>query len=85
MFCLFLLFASAFKTVFLGTLRDVEIEHLTDKIWTTMMDALLIMTIFRDEFTTNFVSLFVVFLFMKTFHWLAQDRVDYVRYSFAQF
>ncbi len=43
-----------------------------------MMDALLVMTIFRDEFTANFVTLFTIFLTVKAFHWVSQDRVDYV-------
>lgn len=78
-FVFFLIFSKGFKSLFLGTLRDVEVEHLMDKIWMTMMDSLLIMTIFRDEFTAQFVAFFVFLLFMKTFHWLSQDRVDYLQ------
>jgi len=76
-FVMFVLFGKVFQKIFLGNLRDVEVEHLTDKLWTTAMDTLLIMTIFRDEFNMLFLSLFVFLLFMKIFHWLAQDRVDF--------
>lgn len=43
-----------------------------------MMDSLLMMTIFRDELNLHFAGLFAIFLLAKTFHWLCQDRVDYV-------
>lgn len=46
------------------------------------MDTLLVMTIFRDEFGAQFLALFVLFLFVKIFHWLSQDRVDYVCFYF---
>eukprot|EP01116_Phalansterium_solitarium_P013972 TRINITY_DN31449_c0_g1_i3.p1 TRINITY_DN31449_c0_g1~~TRINITY_DN31449_c0_g1_i3.p1 ORF type:complete len:319 (+),score=60.53 TRINITY_DN31449_c0_g1_i3:96-1052(+) len=78
---LLLIFARIFKWLFLGTLRDIEVEHLMDKIGGTMMDTLLIMSIFRDEFTAQFVSMFALLLFMRTFHWLSQDRVDYLQQS----
>jgi E3 ubiquitin-protein ligase synoviolin len=37
------------------------------------------MTVFRDEFNTRFVVMFVSLLFVKCFHWICQDRIDYVR------
>jgi len=78
-FLTFLLFANLLKKLFFGPLRDVEVEHLTEKIWSTMMDTLLIMTVFREEFNSRFITLFVFLLFMKTFHWLSQDRVDFIQ------
>ena len=33
---------------------------------------------FREDFSTKFVALFTVLLFLKAFHWLVEDRVDYV-------
>eukprot|EP01129_Flabellula_baltica_P013151 TRINITY_DN6061_c0_g2_i1.p1 TRINITY_DN6061_c0_g2~~TRINITY_DN6061_c0_g2_i1.p1 ORF type:complete len:568 (-),score=89.56 TRINITY_DN6061_c0_g2_i1:4-1707(-) len=62
----------------LGKLRDSEIELLTDKVYTAIMDTLLSMTIFRDEFNTNFLGMFVLLLSVKMFHWLCQDRVDFM-------
>ena len=44
-----------------------------------MTESLLALTIFRDEFDTSFVILFVSLLFLKVFHWLAGDRVEMVR------
>ena len=36
------------------------------------------MTTFREEFNASFVALFSLLLFTKTFHWLSQDRVEYL-------
>lgn len=36
------------------------------------------MTIFREEFNVPFVVMFAVVTFVKIFHWLVQDRVDYI-------
>ena len=54
-------------------------QLLTDRMKSTIFDILLIMTIFRDDFSTHFLVLLTMLLLSKTFHWLAQDRVDYVR------
>lgn len=36
------------------------------------------MTLFREEFNITFACLFAVLLLVKVFHWLSQERVDYV-------
>ena len=36
---------------------------------------------FRDDFSPKFVALFSLLLFLKSFHWLAEDRVDYMERS----
>ena len=40
-----------------------------------------ILYIFRDDFSPKFVALFTLLLFLKSFHWLAEDRVDYMERS----
>lgn len=42
------------------------------------METCLAMTIFREEFNVNFVAMFTILTFIKVFHWLVQDRVDYI-------
>lgn len=42
-------------------------------------DTCLAMTIFRDEFDLKFVLLFASLLYLKIFHWIASDRIDFVR------
>jgi len=38
-------------------------------------------TVFREDFSPKFVVQFVVLFFIKAFHWLADDRVDYMERS----
>lgn len=37
--------------------------------------------LFRDDFSPKFVALFTLLLFLKSFHWLAEDRVDFMERS----
>jgi len=55
-------------------------QRLYERGWYTFTEVLLAMTIFRDEFNIRFVSLFALLLTVKTFHWLTQDRVEFVRW-----
>lgn len=64
--------------LFLGTLREAEVERITNRVSQAIMETCLAMTIFREEFNVNFVAMFTVLTFVKVFHWLVQDRVDYI-------
>lgn len=67
-----------FKAVFLGPLRDVEVEILYDNARYAITETCLALTIFREELTTRVLTLFTALLFSKSFHWLCQSRVEYV-------
>ena len=65
--------------IFLGTLRDYEVERVQDRIGQAIIETLLAMTIFRHNMETlGFIARFVLLAFVKMFHWLAQDRVDFI-------
>ena len=64
--------------VFLGTLRPIESEIIKDKLSSAIMESLLALTIFRDEFNGFFVAMFAGLVFVKVLHWLVQNRVDYI-------
>lgn len=49
-----------------------------ERFWYALTETCLAFTVFRDDFNPKFVALFTVLLFLKSFHWLAEDRVDYV-------
>ncbi|KAI8575763.1 hypothetical protein K450DRAFT_136014 [Umbelopsis ramanniana AG] len=66
------------QAVFFGQLRPIEVEHLYEKSWYAVTETCLAMTIFRDEFDIQFVIVFTTLLFLKIFHWLCQDRVEYM-------
>lgn len=62
----------------MGTLRAAEFEHLLERFWYALTETCLAFTVFRDDFNPRFVALFTVLLFLKSFHWLAEERVDFV-------
>lgn len=66
------------KLIFLGRLREAEVERLNEQSWREVMEILFAMTIFREEFNVPFVAMVTVLLFIKAFHWLAQKRVEFI-------
>ncbi|KAK9240860.1 hypothetical protein V1525DRAFT_394111 [Lipomyces kononenkoae] len=72
------LFGRIVQSIFFGSLRVIEIEHLYEKTWYAVTETCLAMTIFRDEFDARFLVMFTTLLFLKIFHWLASDRVEYM-------
>lgn len=64
--------------VFLGSLREIELERVKEKLSSAIMETCLALTIFREEFNMGFVAMFAALTFVKVFHWLVQDRVDYI-------
>ncbi|XP_066923842.1 E3 ubiquitin-protein ligase synoviolin B-like [Clytia hemisphaerica] len=80
-FVLVFLFGKAMRKIFFGQLRAAEVEHLIEKFWYVITETCLAFTVFRDDFSARFVALFTFLLFMKAFHWLLEDRVDYMERS----
>ncbi|WVQ94559.1 hypothetical protein IAU59_001639 [Kwoniella sp. CBS 9459] len=66
------------KKVFFGQLRAIEYEHLFERLWIFLTESLLALTIFRDDFSAPFAIMYGVLLFLKCFHWITADRVDYM-------
>ncbi|CAI5450884.1 unnamed protein product [Caenorhabditis angaria] len=69
------------RSIFFGELRAAEAEHLSERTWHAIIETCLAFTVFRDEFSPTFVMLFIGLLFIKRFHWLADDRVDMMERS----
>ncbi|CAK9813506.1 E3 ubiquitin-protein ligase HRD1 [Anthophora quadrimaculata] len=69
------------RKIFFGTLRAAELEHLLERVWYAVTETCLAFTVFRDDFSPKFIALFTLLLFLKSFHWLAEDRVDYMERS----
>jgi E3 ubiquitin-protein ligase synoviolin len=66
------------KSVFLGMLREVEIEQLVERAKYTITETCLALTVFRNELSPPILALFGVLLFLKAFHWLSKLRIDYL-------
>ncbi|KAJ7251772.1 hypothetical protein B0H12DRAFT_633127 [Mycena haematopus] len=77
-FLVALLAAHVVQKIFFGALRSSEIERLYDRLWFFITESLLAFTIFRDEFDTTFVVMFGFLLFVKSFHWIAGDRIEWM-------
>ena len=66
------------KRVFLGSLREAEMERLNEQSWREVMEILFALTIFRQDFSVAFLSMVTALLLIKALHWLAQKRVEYI-------
>ncbi|KAF8894937.1 hypothetical protein CPB84DRAFT_1782701 [Gymnopilus junonius] len=73
-----ILFGHVVQRIFFGSLRPNEVERLYDRLWFFITESLLAFTIFRDEFDTPFALMFGFLLFVKSFHWLASDRIEWM-------
>ena len=51
--------------LFLGQLREAEVERINDRISQAVMETCLAMTIFREEFNVEFCTMFTVLTFVK--------------------
>ncbi|XP_075145928.1 septin interacting protein 3 [Haematobia irritans] len=80
-FAIVFMFGKLLRKIFLGTLRAAEFEHLLERFWYALTETCLAFTVFRDDFNPRFVALFTVLLFLKSFHWLAEERVDFMERS----
>lgn len=66
------------QRLFLGSLRFREVERLHLRIREAVIETCLAMTVFRDDFNTHFILMFGLLLFLKVFHWLAKDRIEFL-------
>ncbi|CCJ30987.1 unnamed protein product, partial [Pneumocystis jirovecii] len=69
------------QRIFFGPLRTTEIEHLYERTWYSITETCLAMTIFRNNFDTMSIIVFVILIFLKTFHWLCLDRLEFTQQS----
>lgn len=80
--CLFMLIKQKYSL----QIFNVHIfQHLIERSWYAVTETCLAFTVFRDDFSPRFVALFTLLLFLKCFHWLAEDRIDYVSSVYSIF
>ncbi|TXT10974.1 hypothetical protein VHUM_01725 [Vanrija humicola] len=66
------------KRIFFGELRPIEYEHLFERLWIFLTESLLALTIFSNAFSIPFALMYGLLVFLKCFHWITADRVEYV-------
>ncbi|KAI9502203.1 E3 ubiquitin-protein ligase hrd1 [Coemansia spiralis] len=64
--------------IFFGQLRAIEVERLYEQGWFAVTETCLALAILRDEFDAATLALFVFLLFCKVFHWMFEDRVNFM-------
>nr|GMD58509.1 ERAD-associated E3 ubiquitin-protein ligase HRD1B-like [Ipomoea batatas] len=69
------------KRIFLGSLREAEVERLNEQSWREVMEILFAITVFRQDFSVSLLAMVTALLFIKALHWLAQKRVEYIETS----
>jgi E3 ubiquitin-protein ligase synoviolin len=75
---LLFLCARCVKTLFLGRLREAEVERLYELGRHELMETCLALTIFRDQFDSTLLFMFLALISVKLFHCLAHKRLEYV-------
>ncbi|ETW08937.1 hypothetical protein H310_01419 [Aphanomyces invadans] len=80
-FVMTVLFGQVFKRIFLGTLRDAEMEMLYDHARFAIAETCFTLSVFREEMSLRVLGLFTILLFLKTFHWLCQWRGEHIEQS----
>ena len=73
-----LLFGRICKGIFLGTLREQELDRLYDNSRYAVTETCLALTIFREELSVRLATLFTALLFLKSFHWLCEARLEFL-------
>ncbi|CCH42511.1 E3 ubiquitin-protein ligase [Wickerhamomyces ciferrii] len=68
----------ALQRVLFGELRLIEIDHIYERSRFTVLNSLIALTMFSNDFLLVSGILTLFSLFMKVFHWVLQDRFDYV-------
>uniref|UniRef100_A0A5S6QV17 E3 ubiquitin-protein ligase hrd-1 n=1 Tax=Trichuris muris TaxID=70415 RepID=A0A5S6QV17_TRIMR len=77
-FVLVTIIAKVFLVFFFGSLRQNEQENVMERAWFAVTETCLAFTVFRDDFNSRFVAQFTQLFFFKCFHWMAEERVDYM-------
>lgn len=66
------------RFIFLGSLREAEVERLNEQSWREVMEILFAIAIFRKDFSITFLAMVAALFLIKSLHWLVRKRVDYI-------
>lgn len=67
------------RCLFLGSLREAEVERLNEKSRRAVMEIFFAITIIRQDVSITFVVMVTALLFIKALHWLAQKSLEYIK------
>ena len=66
------------RFIFLGALRDQEVEKVMENTAFFLMELFLALTVFGERYTIKTVAMFVMCICWEVFHWLAQSRLEFI-------
>lgn len=55
-------------------------QHLIESSWYAILETFILLAAFHQELSVGFVGMVTILFVSKSFHWLAQDRVDFVSF-----
>ncbi|KAH3687908.1 hypothetical protein WICPIJ_001125 [Wickerhamomyces pijperi] len=70
--------AKVLQIIFFGELRLIEVEHIIDWSRFAVFNSLIALSMFSNEFILIPAILTLFSLFMKVFHWILNDRFDFI-------
>ena len=65
--------------VLLGRLRLAEAERIAERLRHSVLEIILSWSMFGAHVDLSFIALMAALGFVKVFHWLAQDRVNFMQ------
>ena len=57
------------------------LQHLIESLWYAVLETFILLAAFHQELNFSFVTIVMTLFVVKSFHWLANDRVDFVSMS----
>ncbi|KAL3315522.1 E3 ubiquitin-protein ligase synoviolin [Cichlidogyrus casuarinus] len=65
--------------LFFGRFQRIELDNLVSRYWFAFVDVCLIFASFQEELSISFLFTFTFLMIVKGFHWLLEDRIDYMQ------
>ena len=63
---------------------SLSLQHLIERSWFAILDTFILLAAFHQDLSPLFVAKVTLLFVMKSFHWLAGDRVEHVSsFSFS--
>lgn len=55
-----------------------QLQHLVESLWYAVLETFILLAAFHQELNFSFVTIVMTLFVVKSFHWLANDRIDFV-------
>ena len=76
--CILVVFTHLYLPCHLPPLPPPPPKHLIESLWYAVLETFILLAAFHQELNFIFVSMVMTLFIVKSFHWLANDRIDFV-------